>query len=70
MVRRLHRGVVVRVAGPGDRPRDPEVGRDRVDLGVAELRPALGMGRLDPIEGKLDVRERGLDQRGILAPAA
>ena len=40
MVRRLHHGVVVRVAGPGDRPLDPEVGRDRVDLGVAELRPA------------------------------
>ena len=40
MVRRLHHGVVVRVAGPGDGSLDPEGGQDRVDLGVAELRPA------------------------------
>lgn len=70
VVRRLHHGVVVRVAGPGDRPIDPEGGQDRVDLGVAELRPAVGVEHLDPGERELDVREGGLHERRVLAPTA
>ena len=70
MVRRLHHGVVVRVAGPGDRPRDPEVGRIASISALQNSGPRSEWDASIDIEGKLDVRERGLDQRGILAPAA
>lgn len=66
----LTHGVVVRVSGPGDRPLDPEGGQERVDPGVAGLRPAVRVEHLDRGERELDVREGGLHEQRVLAPAA
>ena len=47
-----------------------EGGEERVDPGVAELRPAVGVEHLDPGERELDVGEGGLHERRVLSTAA